>query len=130
MWQPNRAQWSLIWSTAIVLILAWPPTDGRSLLVKLVNWGVDPTGALPSLPPPLPMGLDDNGDAVSEHDALTADYYTVRDRSAMTRWRMDLKSARDPLSPETERQVLVGLAVLGALGVWRLDAKRGGGGQT
>ncbi|MEO8681918.1 MAG: hypothetical protein ABI665_22920 [Vicinamibacterales bacterium] len=124
MFQPSRAQWSLIWAVAVILILAWPPAEGRSLLVKIVNWAVDPANSLPTLPAPLAMGLDDNGDAVAAHDAIEADYYQARDRSALVRWRMDMKTARDPLAPATERQVLVGLAVLSALAVWRLDAKR------
>jgi hypothetical protein len=123
MWQPNRAQWSIIWTVAALLILAWPPAEGRSLLVKAVNWAADPSGSLPALPAPLPMGLDDNGDAVAAHDAEEAAYYQTRDRSAMNRWRMNVKTATDPIAPQTERQVLVGLAVLSALGVWRLDTK-------
>jgi hypothetical protein len=121
MWQPNRAQWSIIWTVAVLLILVWPPETGTSLAVKAVNWAVDPAGALPTLPEPLPMALDDDGDAVTMHDLREADYYRVRNRSALTRWRMDLKEASDPFSRGTERQVLVGLAVLGALAVWRLQ---------
>ena len=124
MWQPSRLQWSVIWSVTIVLILAWPPTQGRSLGVTILNWAVDPAGGLPPLPPPLGRGLDDNGDAVAEHDALEMDYYAIRNRSALNRWRMDLKIAHDPLMPTTERQILVGLAVMSALTVWRLEAKR------
>jgi hypothetical protein len=123
MWQPNRAQWSIIWTVAALLVLAWPPDAGRSLAVKIVNWVVDPTGALPALPPPLPMGLDDNGDAVAAHDTQESEYYRVRDRSRTLRWRMDLKTAGEPLDPSTERQLLVGVAVLSALGVWRLNHK-------
>jgi MYXO-CTERM domain-containing protein len=37
---------------------------------------------------------------------------------------MDLKSAGDPLAPSTQRQVLVGLAVLGGLLVWQIDTRR------
>jgi hypothetical protein len=121
MWQPNRAQWSIIWTVAALLVLAWPPDTGRSLAVKTVNWAVDPAGALPQLPPPLPMGLDDNGDAVAAHDAEEAEYYRLHNRSRTLRWRMDLKTAGEPLDPSTERQLLVGIAVLSALGVWRLN---------
>ena len=121
MWQPNRAQWSIIWTVAALVVLAWPPDTGRSLAVKIVNWAVDPSGALPALPPPLPMGLDDNGDAVAAHDAQEAEYYRLHDRSRTLRWRMDLKTAGEPLDPSTERQLLVGIAVLSALGVWRLN---------
>ena len=105
------------------MILVWPPEKGRSLGVKAVNWAVDPAGTLPTFPAPLPMGLDDNGDAVMAHDALETDYYRVRDRSATTRWRMEMKEAADPIDPQTERQVLVGLGILSALAVWRLGKR-------
>jgi hypothetical protein len=123
MWQPNRSQWPIIWTGAALLILAWPPDTGRSLGVKAVNWAVDPTGTLPVFPPPLPIGLEDNGDAVAAHDALEAEYYRGRD-NLRTRWRVRLKDAKDPLDPQTERQALVGLAVLSALAVWRADRRR------
>jgi hypothetical protein len=124
MWQPNRAQWSIIWTVAVLLVLAWPPDKGRSLGAKCVNWAVDPTSSLPILPAPLPMSKDDDGDAVTAHDALEMEYYRVRDRSATTRWRMAMKEADDPFDPSTERQLLVGVAVLSALGVWRINGKR------
>jgi len=95
MWQPSRAQWAIIWPIAVLLILAWPPDRGKSLGVKAVNWIVDPTGTLPTFPPPLPMGLDDDGDAVAAHDALETAYYHRRDRSTTTRWRMAWKEAAD-----------------------------------
>lgn len=122
MWQPNRAQWSIIWTVAVLVILVWPPDTGKSLAAKGVNWAVDPGGALPSLPQPLPMALDDDGDAVAAHDMLEADYYLVRKSSALTRWRMDLKEAGDPFDRQTVRQLLVGLAVAGALLTWRLQS--------
>lgn len=124
MWQPNRPQWSIIWTAALLLVLGWPPDKGRSLGVKVVNWMVDPDGSLPSLPPPLPMSLDDNGDAVAAHDAEEAEYYRLHRSSRLMRWRLDLKEAGEPLDPSTERQLLLGLAVLSALGVWRLNGKR------
>jgi hypothetical protein len=124
MWQPNRAQWSILWTVAVLLVLVWPPDTGRSLVVKAVNWAVDPADSLPSLPAPLPMALDDDGDAVTAHDAQATEYYRSRDRSSMTRWRMTVKQAGDPLDPSTERQLLTGVAVLSALGVWRLNGKR------
>ena len=81
MWQPHRAQWTIIWTVALLAVLAWPPETGRSLLLKAINRAADPAGSLPALPPPLPLGLDDDGDAVSAHDAREAEYYwhaTVR----------------------------------------------------
>jgi hypothetical protein len=121
MWQPNRAQWWIIWSVALLTILAWPPAEGRSLLVTAINWAVDPANTLPTLPAPLPMSLDDNGDAVTAHDAEETAYYQLLERSAATRWRIRLKDAADPIAPATERQLLVGLVILGALAVWRLN---------
>ena len=133
MWHPSREQWAIICATTLLLVLAWPPgsggrgpaniNDGRSLAVKMLNWAVDPAGSLPSLPAPLPMGLDDDGDAVAAHDLLESEYYRVRDRSAMNRWRMRMKNARDPIDPTTERQILIGIAADSALTVWRLSAR-------
>ena len=125
MWQPNRAQWGIISAVAALLVLAWPPdrANRSSLLVKSVRWAADPRASLPSLPPPLPIGLDDNGDAVAAHDALEAEYYRRYNGSPTTRLRMTLKDLRDPLDPQTERQVLIAIAVFSALAVWRLDAR-------
>jgi len=126
MWHPSRLQWTIIWAATMMLVLAWPPATppgGRSLGLKLLGRIVDPTGALPSLPPPLPMGLDDDGDAVAAHDALEMEYYRARDKSAMNRWRMSMKTARDPIDPTTERQMLIGIAAVSALIVWRLSAR-------
>ena len=123
MWQPNRAQWSMIWAVTVLVLVAWPPEQGRSLLVKALNWAADPEGMLPELPPPLPMSLGDNGDAVAAHDAAEAEYYRLRGRSRVMRWRIDMKTARDPIDPQTERQLLAGVVALSALGVWRLNGK-------
>jgi hypothetical protein len=123
MWQPNRAQWSIIWTVAIVLIAAWPPEKGRSLGVTTLNWAVDPAGSLPTMPAQLPMSLDDNGDAVAAHDAELSEYYRLHASSTMTRVRMDLKTATDPFDPITEREILVGLGILSALAVWRLSGR-------
>jgi len=124
MWQPSRAQWAIIWPVAVLLILVWPPDRGKSLGVKAVNWIVDPAGSLPALPPPLPMGLDDDGDAVAAHDGLETAYYHRRDSSTAARWRMAWKEAVDPIDPQTERQLLVALGVLAALAVWRMESNR------
>jgi hypothetical protein len=92
--------------------------------MKIAGWVVDPGGQLPAMPPPLPMGLDDDGNAVAEHDMLENAYLQARERSSMLRFRMDVKDGADPFDPSTQRQLLVGLAVLGALVVWRLDSGR------
>jgi hypothetical protein len=123
--QPNRAQWTLIWTVAVLLIFAWPPDEGRSLGVKAMNWLADPTDSLPTPPEQLPMGLDDDGDAVAAHDALEAEYNWQYASSRVTRLRMTMKAAGNPFDPSTERQILAGIGILGALGVWRL-----GGGKS
>jgi hypothetical protein len=120
-WQPNSAQWKVIWIVAVVLVLTWPPDRGKSLAAKAVNWLADPTNSLPHMPDPLPMGLDDNGDAVAEHDEQEREYYRQYDSSKITRIRMDLKAATDPFDVTTERQLLVGIGVLSILAVWRLN---------
>jgi hypothetical protein len=124
MWQPDRAQWIVIVSATALLVLAWPPDTGRRLLAKSVAWAADPSDSLPMLPPPLPMGLDDDGDAVAAHDAQETAYYRARDRSALTRWRMAMKTARGPFDPGTTRQLLVGIAAFSALLVLRLNRRR------
>ena len=120
MWQPNKTQWRIIWAAALLLILGWPPDEGRSLGTKLVNWVVDPMNSLPPLPEPLPIGLDDNGDAVAAHDAELAEYYRLYTSSRLTLLRMRLKVAGEPFDPVTERQLLIGIGILSALAVWRV----------
>ena len=124
MWQPTRPQWTIVYLIALVVVLAWPPDTGRSLGAKLANWLADPRGALPAPPPSLPMALDDDGDAVAEHDMLESAYQIERARSGVTRFRMDLRDAGDPFERSTQRQLLVGLVVLAALYVWRAEAGR------
>jgi hypothetical protein len=121
VWQPNTAQWRIIWIVGGLLIFAWPPDKGRSLGVKAANWLVDPTNAMPALPEQLPMGLDDNGDAVAAHDAQELDYEQKYASSSVTRLRMTLKIASDPFDPSTERQILTGIGILSALTIWRLN---------
>ena len=123
MWQPNRAQWRLIWIVASLLILAWPPREGGSLAVKAVRRIVDPMHTMPALPEPLPMGLGDDGNAVAEHDRQEQAYYSFSASSAMNRLRLRLRVADEPFDPTTERQALTGLGVLAALGVWRLNGR-------
>ena len=112
--------WFAICGTALLLALTWPPERGPSLLIKGVHWIVDPAGALPALPPPLPPGMGDNGDAVAEHDTTEAEYYRLYNSSAFTRWRMRVKVADDPfnLDRTTARQLL--LAAVAAFWLWRL----------
>jgi hypothetical protein len=76
------------------------------------------------MPAPLPIALDDNGDAVTEHDALEAEYYRQYQSSGVRHFRMMLKEATDPFDPSTERQILAGIGILSALAVWRINGKR------
>ena len=124
VWQPNLAQWRIIWIVTLFLILCWPPDRGRCLGIKIANWIADPRDTLPAMPAPLPIALDDNGDAVTEHDALEAEYHRQYESSALTRVRMRLKEAKDPLDPSTERQILAGIGILSALALWRINGKR------
>jgi hypothetical protein len=123
-WQPSRAQWSIIWIVAMLLILAWPPRDGRSLAVTALRWLADPRNELPPMPEPLPMGLGDDGDAVTAHDQQMQEYYAFYDASATNRLRLRLKTAEDPIDPGTTRQLLIGVGTLAALGIWRLNGRR------
>ena len=122
---PSLRQGLAIGAIAVLLVLCWPPDRGHgtSLLIKALHRVVDPTDALPALPPALPPGLGDNGDAVAEHDAIESEYYRLHNSSAMTRWRMDMKAAGDPLDPTTERQVLIASAVVAALAIWGFTSK-------
>jgi hypothetical protein len=126
-WNPNRAQWRIIWLLAAVLILSWPAADGSSLGVKTLRWLADPNDSLPRLPDPLPMGLGDDGDAVAAHDEQTAEYYRLTEGSPWIRQRLKIKELADPLEPATQRQVVAGIGILGALAVWRLNTRRNGG---
>lgn len=90
--------------------------------MTVLNWAADPRHELPLMPEQLPMALDDDGDAVAEHDLQEQAWNHARERSAVTRWRMDLRDAGDPLPRTAQRQVLVGVAVAGALLAWRMGA--------
>jgi len=122
--QPNKRQWRVIWVVALISIMFWPSEASPSLAVKALHFGVDPFHRLPVLPPPLPMGLGDDADAVILHDTQENAYYDAYDSSWMNRLRMKLRDWRDPLDPTTERQLLVGLIVLGSLLIWRLEGSR------
>jgi hypothetical protein len=125
MWQPNRAQWGIIWAAALLLILSWPPAEGRSLMVKAANWMVDgsPDGFAP---PRVTRGSVSLSTCTSmRSDPAATEYYRQYESSAVTRWRMQMKEAGDPLSVQTERQILVGVGVVAALMIWRLQRRVG-----
>ncbi len=114
----------MIWPVVLLLVVAWPPAEGGSLGFKIVGWAVDPLHALPVMPPDLPVALGDDGFAVSQHDTQMAEYYDAYDSSSFNRIRMEIRDFENPFDPTTERQVLVALAALAALLVWRLEAGR------
>jgi hypothetical protein len=124
MWRPDNFQWWLLVVFALAIVCAWPPNDDRSLAVKIVNWAVDPGDGLPVLPDQLALGKGDDPDAVAEHDLQVQRYDALYLKGGWTRRRLELKVARDPFNPSTERQVLTALAIVTALVVWRLGGRR------
>jgi hypothetical protein len=118
--QPTNIQWWLIVVVALFVVCAWPPGDDKSLAVKLVNWVVDPRGELPILPDQLALGRGDDPDAVYARDLQVQQYDALYLKGGWTRRRLELKVARDPFNPATERQMLTGLVVVTALLAWRL----------
>lgn len=119
----TRAGSWLLFLTALLIVAAWPPQEGRSLLVKAVNWSVDPGNNLPTLPPQLGFGLSDDLQAVEMRDATVRRYDEMFNRDAVTRTRLELKVARDPFEPTTERQLLLLLGVVVAFVVGRRAAR-------
>lgn len=121
---PTRAGWRLLFATAIFLIAAWPPDRDRSLLLKLTNWAVDPGNRLPVLPAQLGYGMGDDLQAVEEHDAQVRLYDHMYAEGGLTRARLQLKVARDPFNPSTERQVLLLIGVVVGFLTIRKDERR------
>ncbi len=124
MWQPSRGAWWVIWVAAVLVVLAWPPAEGKSLGLKAAAWLVDPQQHLPRMPPELPMGMGDDGFAVETHDSQLTYYWDTYDSSAWTKFRLDVRDFESPLDPTTERQLLAGIAVFAGLMAWRMSAKK------
>lgn len=124
MWRPNNLQWWLLVVVALLIVFVWPPSGDRSLAVKFVNWAVDPQNVLPTLPDQLPLGLGDDPDAVNAHDLQTQQYDALYLKGGWIRKRLELKVARDPINPSTERQLLTALGVLTAFVVWRMGGTK------
>jgi hypothetical protein len=116
-------RWWILLIVALLVVCAWPPQDDRSLAAKLVNWAVDPSDTLPVLPGQLGLGEGDNPDAVAERDTQVQQYDALYAKGGWTRRRLLLKVARDPFNPATERQLLLGIAVLAGFLVWRSSAR-------
>ena len=115
----TRFTFSVVVVVALTIVSVWPPEDDRSLAVKFVNWIVDPFDALPVLPPQLALGRGDDPEAVEARDLQTQQYDALYLKGGWTRRRLELKVARDPINPATERQLLLVIGVVTALFAWR-----------
>lgn len=107
----RQGAWT-VFLTALFIVAAWPPDNGRSLLMKGVNWAVDPADTLPFLPPQLNFGLSDDPQAVEIRDELVHRYDVAFNSGVFTRWRLTMKVAEDPFEPTTSRQVLLVFGVV------------------
>jgi hypothetical protein len=105
--QLTRGRWWLLFVTALLIVIVWPPDKDRSLAMTVVNWAVDPADSLPVLLPQLGFGVGDDVQAVEAHDAQVRHYDELFNRDAWTRTRLELKVADDPFNATTERQLLL-----------------------
>jgi hypothetical protein len=128
VWHPNNAQWWVLLAVALIIVVAWPPDEDKSLALKLTNWAVDPRGELPVLPGQFGPGQGDEWREVEAHDLQVRMYDELYARGGWTRLRLQLKVAGDPINPATERQLLLGGGVLIAFLVWRFGRGLGAGG--
>jgi hypothetical protein len=108
----SRAGRIVLFATALLIVAAWPPQTGRSLLMKTINWAVDPGGTLPVLPPQLGFGMGDDVRAVEERDEQVRRYDEAYDQGQWTRTRLRLKVAGDPFDKTTVRQLLLVVGVI------------------
>ena len=122
MWRPNNFQWWLLVVVALLMVFVWPPTGRQESRGQVRELGCGPRDELPVLPDQLALGLGDDPDAVAAHDLQTQQYDALYLKGGWTRKRLELKVARDPFNPSTERQVLTGIGVLTAFVVWRIAA--------
>jgi hypothetical protein len=121
--RPDAVLWWCVVIVALLVIAVWPPAEDPSLVVKFVNWIVDPRDELPVLPDQLALGLGDDPDAVAARDMQVQQYDALYLKGGWTRRRLELKVARDPFNPSTERQILLGVAVITALIAWRFTGR-------
>ena len=121
----HPTRWWALFGVILFVILAWPPDRDRSLLVKFVNWAVDPAGELPVLPPQLGYGIGDDPVAVEERDAQVRRYDALFNQGGWTRTRLELKVAGDPLPRGTERQLLLALAAAAVFAVFMAGRRAG-----
>ena len=120
--RPTRAGSWILFLAVLFIVIAWPPAKGRSLMMKAVNFAVDPADSLPILPPQLGFGLSDDVQAVEIRDEMVRRYDQMFALGGVTRARMQLKVAEDPFEPATERQLLLVFGVLVAFLTLRSDA--------
>jgi hypothetical protein len=120
----RNARWWTLFAMTVLVVVAWPPQDDKSLAAKFVNWVVDPTHQLPVLPPQLPLGMGDDPDAVNAHDLQVRQYDMLYMRGGWTRKRLELKVADDPLDPTTTRQILIAIAAVTAAMALRINSRR------
>ena len=120
----NRASqyWSVL-AVALFVIGAWPPDHAKSLAMTLVNWAADPGGELPVLPPQLGYGAADDPSEVEARDAQVRRYDELSRQGGWTKVRLRLKVADDPLTPATERQLLLAVAAVTVFAVWRFGGR-------
>jgi hypothetical protein len=123
MWQPGAGQWWALLIVTLLIVALWPPSTDRSLAVKFVNWVVDPRDELPTLPGPLAFGQGDDPEVVNAHDLQTRMYDELYAKGGWMRTRLDLKVARDPFNPSTERQILVAIGIAAAFVTWRFGVR-------
>jgi hypothetical protein len=123
MWQPGTGQWWVLLIVTLLIVGLWPPSSDPSLAVKFVNWVVDPRDHLPTLPGPLAFGQGDDPEVVNAHDLQTRMYDELYAQGGWMRTRLELKVARDPFNPSTERQLLVAVGAVTAFVVWRFSAR-------
>ena len=123
VWQPSRVGWWILLVVVLGIVFAWPPDNDRSLLMKTVNWAVDPSDRLPRLPAQLGFGLGDDPAEVEAHDAEVREYDRLYNAGGWTRRRLELKVAKDPLNPSTERQLLIAVGIVTAFLVWRFATR-------
>jgi hypothetical protein len=115
--------WWLLLAVALVVVFVWPPDADSSLAFKTLNWAIDPTDRLPTLPAQLGFGMGDDPQAVEAHDAEVREYDRLYNQGGWTRTRLRLKVAADPFNKSTERQVLLVFAVAAAFLVWRFGGR-------
>jgi hypothetical protein len=120
MRRPGTLQWWFLLLVLLFVVAAWPPREGKSLAMKLVNLAVDPRNELPVLPPQLGLGAGDDVEAVNARDAIVRQYDALYLQGGWTRRRLLLKVADDPFDPSTTRQVLTALGVVAAFAAWRV----------